>query len=190
MVSRRIACVSVALSIAAAPAFAQSLGELARQEEARRAAAAKPAKTISNADLKPGEVSSLVSPASPASPANCYMSIRLGRCISADEMIARSVAGSLTKENAPFEQQYRKDAQLIRSQIEKTRGSIATLEAVLADPARSTGDKRSAEQALTAARQALAGFERQWVRLEVQAGTQKIPRAWIEPIPALTARLP
>jgi hypothetical protein len=42
MFLRRVAGVFVTLSIAAAPAFSQSLADVARQEEARRAAAPKP----------------------------------------------------------------------------------------------------------------------------------------------------
>ena len=90
------------------------------------------------------------------------MSKSKGRCVSAEEMVATSVAGVVTKENAPFEQKWRNDAEEIRSQIERTQDSIATLEAAVADEGRSASDRKAAEKTLAGARQALAGFERQW----------------------------
>jgi len=177
MAGRRIACAVLALATAA-PVYAQSLGELARQEEARRVSARPAVRSLSNTDLEP---SANAAPAV-AAPA-CYMSKKLDRCVSAEEMVANSVAGSLTRENAPFEQKWRQDAGSLRSQIEKTRRSIATLEGVVADAGRSAADRKAAEQTLAGARQSLAGLERQWAKLETNAGNQRIPRAWIEPIP-------
>ena len=188
MGGRRITGAIMALSIAAAPAFAQSLGELARQEEARRSSGSKSVKTLSNADLKPGDTVSPAAIEAPALPANCYMSRSLGRCITADEMIAKSVTGTFTREVAPHEQKWRQDAAQIRSQIERTLASIATLEAVAADQRRAASDRNSAEQALLAARRALTALERSWEKFEIHAGTQRIPRAWLEPLPPLTSR--
>jgi len=105
-------------------------------------------------------------------------------------MVSNSGAGRITKENAPFEPTWRRDAESIRSQIQKTQRSIATLEAVVADEGRSPSDRKGAELALQGARPALAGLERQWAKLERNAGFQKIPRAWLEPIPVLSSRAP
>ena len=185
MIHRRVAHALIALSIAAAPAYAQSLGEVARPEEARRATTQKAAIVLSNADLDPSEVAQ---PAGDPPAESCYMSITKGRCVSAEEMVSNSVAGRLTKENAPLEQIWRQDAKAIRSQIQRTQQSIATLDAVVADEARSASDRKGAELALQAARQALAGLERQWAKLEKGAANQHVPRAWIEPIPTLTTR--
>ena len=183
MFDRRIAGAVVALSIAAAPTYAQSLGEVARQEEARRANSQKAAIVLSNSDLHPGEITQ---PAANPPAESCYMSISKGRCVSAEEMVSNSVAGRITKENAPFEPTWRQDAESIRSQILRTQQSIATLEAVVADEGRSPSDRKGAGLALQGARQALAGFERQWAKLEKAAASQHIPRAWLEPIPPLT----
>jgi hypothetical protein len=182
MFDRRIACVVVGLSIAAAPAYAQSLGEVARQEEARRATMQKPAIVLSNSDLHPGEI---LQPAANPPAESCYMSISKGRCVTAEEMVSNSIAGRRTKENAPFETTWRQDAESIRSQIQRTQRSITTLEAVVADEERSPNDRKSAGLALQGARQALAGFERQWAKLERAAASQHVPRAWLEPIPTL-----
>lgn len=188
MFGRRLFNIAIAVSLTAAPAFAQSLGELARQEESRRADAKKAVKTLSNADLDP---SAIVAPAgaAPAEP-SCYMSKSKGQCVSAEEMVSTSVAGSLTKETAPFEQTFRREAESLRTQIEKTQASIATLEAVSADQGRSASDRKAAETTLVGARQALSSLERQWGKLERDAANQRVPRKWIEPIPALTTNPP
>ena len=184
----RICNAAVAVLLMAAPAAAQSLGDLARQEEARRVSARKAVKTLSNADLDP---SAIVAPASVATAEpSCYMSKAKGQCVGAEEMVANSVAGALTRDNAPYEQSFRREAEEIRSQIEKTQASIATLEAVIADAGRSPSDRKIAEKTLAGARQALAGLERQWEKLEKKAGNQSVPRQWLEPIPTLTTKTP
>jgi hypothetical protein len=188
MLGRRIVNAAIAASLTAAPAVAQSLGDLARQEEARRTSVQQAAKKLSNADLDP---SAIVAPSGTApAEASCYFSKSKGHCVSAEEMASTSAAGVLTTENAPFEQRWRTDAESIRSQLEKTHDSIATLEAVLADEGRSASDRKAIEKTLAGARQALAGFERQWEKLESNAANQRIPRAWIEPVPALTKNQP
>jgi hypothetical protein len=177
----------LALSIVAAPAYAQSLGELARQEEARRAGTTKAAKTLSNADLRPQDITS---PSSAPAVESCFISISKGHCVSAEEMVSLSTADVFTKQNAPFEQTWRRDAASLRSRIEGTQSNIETLEAVAMDERRSPGDRKGADRALVTLRQALAGYERQWVKFETDAGTKRIPHAWIEPIPALTKNQP
>jgi len=185
---RCICNAAVAVLLTAAPAAAQSLGDLARQEEARRASAQKAVKMLSNVDLDPAAI---VAPAGTAPvEASCYISKSKGQCVSAEEMVSNSVAGSLTRENAPYEERFRRDAESIRTQIEKTQASIATLEAVVADEGRSPSDRKGAEKALAGARQSLAGVERQWEKLEKAADNQRVPRKWIEPIPTLTTKTP
>jgi hypothetical protein len=189
MSGRHLFTVAIAVSLVAVPAAAQSLGDLARQEEARRASIQKASKTLSNADLDP---SAIVAPAgvapagdAPAEP-SCYMSKQKGQCVSAAEMLANSVAGVVTKDNAPHEQTWRDESAALRSQIENTQRSIATLEAVVADNGRSPGDRKSAGQLLADARQAIERLQRQWEKHEKMAGNQKVPRVWLEPIPVFT----
>jgi hypothetical protein len=184
MFGRRVFSAAIAVSLTAAPSAAQSLGDIARQEEARRASVQKAAKTLSNSDLDP---SAIVGPtgATPAE-SSCYMSKSKGQCVSAEEMVGTSAAGVVTKENAPFEQNWRRDAEELRSQIGKTQDSMATLEAVVADEGRSASDRKAADKALADGRKALAILERQWAKLEKAAANQRIPRKWIEPIPILT----
>lgn len=172
----------ICVSLMAAPAAAQSLGDVARREEARRAAATKKAlKVLSNADLAPGAVAQ-----SGVDEPSCYMSKSKGTCVSAEELVASSAAGAPTKQNAPLEQTYRAEAESIRSQIENTRNAISTLEAVLADPKRLASDKKEAETGLVAGRRTLAGLERNWERLERSVANQSLPHTWIEPVPTRT----
>jgi len=182
----RNVCVGILIA-AALPANAQSLGDVARQEEARRALAMKAVKTLSNADLSP---SAIAQPADATPAESCYVSKSLGRCVSAEDLVSTSNAGVVTKANAPFENRWRRDAKSLRSQLETARRGVTVLEATVADEKRSLGERKVAEKALAAAQQALAGFERQWEKLERTASNQHIPRQWIEPIPTLTTRNP
>ena len=185
----RIASAVAALLIAAGSSSAQSLGDVARQEEARRAAGTKSVKTLTNANLDPSAIAP-PSGAPAAGVSSCYMSIRLARCVSPDEMVANSVAANLAKQNAPFEPKWRDEAHQIRSQIEWAQRSIGNLEAVVADQGRSASDRQAAQQALRTAQLELDGFERQWRSLENRAKTYDVPRAWLEPIPTLPSRVP
>ena len=188
MFGGRIFNAAIAVLLSAAPVAAQSLGDIARQEEARRASVQKAAKTLSNSDLDP---SAIVGPtgATPAE-SSCYMSKSKGQCVSAEELVGTSVAGVVTKANAPFEQNWRSDAESIRSQLEKTQDAIATLEAVVEDEGRAASDRKAAAKALADARQIVARLERQWEKLEKEAADQHIPRKWLEPIPTLTKNRP
>jgi cytidylate kinase len=171
----------------AVPTYAQSLGEIARQEEVRRGTGTKSVKTLSNADLDPSATAPAAA-GSPVSSVSCYVSKQTGGCISAEQLLANSHAGMLKVESVSPESKWRAEAESIRSQIARTQRSIATLEAVVADPGRSAGDKRFAEQNVAAARQLLTRRERRWENFEADAANQQVPRAWIMPIPVSSPR--
>lgn len=184
---RHLACTTLVLSIVAAPTYAQSLGELARQEEVRRATTTKAVKSLSHADLNPQDITS---PSARTPVEACYMSIIQGRCVSAEELIFENRAGFVSKENAFFEQNWRSDAASLRSRTENAQDAVASLEAVTADEGRSPADRKSPEKALLALRQEVSVLERKWEKFAASAANQHIPREWIEPIPALTTRNP
>ena len=144
----RVVCAAAVLA-AALPAYSQSLGDIARQEEARRASAAKAVKALSNADLSPTEIAQ---PAGASPAESCYVSKSKGRCVSAEELVSISNAGVVTRANAPFEPNWRRDAQSIRSQLAKARSGVPTLEAVVVDERRSPGERKAAERTLATAR--------------------------------------
>ena len=173
-----------AIVMAAIPAYAQSLGDLARQEEARRAAVTQAATKLSNANLRPQDIRDPSS--APASESSCYMSISKGRCVSAEEMLAQSNA-VVVNANAPREQEWRQEAAALRSVIEATQEEIRNLERRLAsDRIRPGSETRADEKSLLRSREELVRLERKWARFETAAGVERIPRAWIEPIPALS----
>ena len=176
-----------AIVMAAIPAYAQSLGDLARQEEARRAAATKAAKLLSNADLRPQDIRE--PSATAAAPVeSCYVSISKGGCVTAEELVSLSTDRVVTRENAPHEQEWRQEADSLRSRIVGGQRAVTALEATAADQSKSPGERKSAERSVVTSRQALAGFERQWERFEANAVLKKVPRPWIEPVPTLTTK--
>jgi len=176
-----------AFILAAIPAYAQSLGELARQEEARRADTTKATKTLSNSDLRPQDATG----ASPAPAAECFVSISQGRCVSAEEIVALSSANVLVPtQNTTVEQTWRRDSASLRARVAGAQQTVATFEAIAADDTKPPSDRKSAQRSLVTARQALAAYEWQWEKHETAAGAMRIPRAWIEPIPTLTKSQP
>src|SRR5687768_5110775 len=116
MVGRRILNASIVVVLTAASTSAQSLADIARHEEARRVSAKKAVKTLSDSDLGP---SAITQPAERGE-SSCYMSKSEGGCVSAEQLVANSIAGALTKRNAPLERPFRAEAESIRSQIEQT----------------------------------------------------------------------
>ncbi len=185
--SRRIAPATLALLIAAAPAYAQSLAELARQEEARRATTQKAVKVLSNADLRPQDITS---PSAATPGESCYLSISQARCVTADALIANSNQRIATIEQKKVEPTWRRDAGSLRTQIEKAQADVEALEAAVGDMRRSPGERKAAEQRLLQLRPVVEGLERQWERLEKSAANMRIPHEWLEPIPTLTTRSP
>jgi hypothetical protein len=180
----RTLCLGGVITIAL-PAYGQSLGDIARQEEARRSSAKASVKTLSNADLKPSEV---VTPSAAAPAESCYRSISLARCVSPEELVSISNAGIAAKAIAPSEENWRQNAHAIRTQLETARRRIASLEGALANEQRSPGEREVTQKTLLTVRQLAADIEQRWEDFEKSAVKLHIPQAWIEPIPTLTTR--
>ena len=174
-----IASVALTLSIAAVPAFGQSLAELARQEEARRLAAPKAKKTYTNVDLGPGAVPE----AAPAEDTNCYQSKSEGKCVTAEEMVANSAATVKTVEDAPREEPIRKLAGTLRDELASIQKELDSLEAQVANQSSTPARRQQATEQLALKRPTLDGFQRRWARLERQIKENKLPHSWIEPVP-------
>ena len=101
--------------------------------------------------------------------------------------MSTSVAGVLTKQNAPLEQTFRSEAESLRSQIEKTRHSIATLEGVIADQGRSASDRKAAEAAACGGADGHSPASSETGKSSRRSvGNQHLPHKWIEPAPPLT----
>ena len=185
----RCAC-AAAVMAAAMPASAQSIGEVAQKEQARRATAKAATKSYSNADLKPGEIVAPASPASPdspASPASCFMSVTEGRCVSPEELIANSSKRFPSEEVQKAEPDWRREAANLRTQIEKTQAEIDVLSRVVANEDRSAGDRRAAGESLAKLERLLGSLRGRWESLEKRATDMRVPLAWLAPVPVFAA---
>jgi hypothetical protein len=178
----RTAAVLAAALWAAAPASAQSLADVARAEEARRATAKKAVKSFSNADLNPEDIAPPVAPAPPAA-------------VAAGEKPANASPGAPDKPEAAVpavenEEQWRRRADSIRSQLTKAQQEADAMAATAGDASRSPGERTQTARLLKQHQVMVANLERQWQRLETEAATAKIPRAWLGAAPILSTRTP
>lgn len=178
---RCIAGMTLALSFAAAPALAQSLGDVARAEEARRTTAPKAKKVYSNADLGPGGVPEAVPP--PPPPADCYVSKQSDGCVPPEAVVENSEAALKALEEAPKEGPIRAEADTIRGELARLQAEINQLQAQQVDQSLTAARRQAATDMLAMRRGGFEGFQRRWARLEKQVRDYKLPHAWIEPVP-------
>lgn len=183
--ARRIVCIVLAAAAIAAPAYAQTLADVAQKEEARRAEVKVPSKAYSNADLKPGEVSLTSLAAAGEEP--CYMSASLKKCVSADEMLAitsKNVANAELKKKEPT---FRGAAQALRERLEKVNAELTTMSVTAADQNRSSAERAVAASRVADRQADLESLSKQWLRLEKDAEKMAIPHEWLEPNPKLSS---
>ena len=191
MLGRCLHCVTLTLSIAAAPAYAQSLGELARQEEARRAAANRAVKTYSNATLGPGGVmADLTAPESVVPDSSCYMSKREGKCVPPEALLANTAANYLDAEKAKQKPLWERDAANIRLEAAHLRGELDRFYATAADQGRSDAQRAAAEKHIAMTQPLLERLQQRWARLEKRLKDLNYPRQWIEPVPDFSSTRP
>jgi hypothetical protein len=179
----RGACVFVVLAFAL-PASAQSLADVAKQEEARRTTTPKAVKSYSNADLKPSDLP----PPAPAVPAgepesSCYMSSSLDKCVTAEELLTRVNDNTPNVELAKEEDGWRRSAEQIRKQAAKFQSEIAAYTEVADDESRSPGERGTAEAMLARKTASLRTLQERWTKLEKDAEYKRIPHKWLEPAP-------
>lgn len=195
---RRLACVALACGLLAAPAAAQSLGELARQEEARRATAKKAVKALTNADLAPSEIAIPTTPSPVAAPADvapaaatpaapCDPAVSPDKCASAAAPDADAKADPAPVQR---EEDWRRSADELRRLLNKARSEYDLVAASAEDPARSPGERAATARVAAQQLRAIEALERRWERLEQQAEGVKVPREWLDPRPMLTTRTP
>lgn len=194
---RHVACaaITVACGLIAAPSAAQSLGDLARQEEVRRATTTKKAvKSFSNADLAPSEIAEPAPAASTAATAPCDPTVSKDKCAAPEEPAAKPAAGG---EAAPanavpqqVEADWRRNAEDLRRQLAKAQTDYDAVAASARDESRPPGDRAAAARVATQHQRFIERLERQWARFEKQAVELGVPAAWIEPRPILSMRTP
>lgn len=157
------------------------IAEVARQAEAAKGTAKKAKKTYTNASLSAdprGE------PA-PAPAANgSFVSKSLGKPVSAEEMVTRSVekveGDVLAKQS---EEDWRKRSSSLRKQVEDMQSHIAALTTPNALTDSNPVLKKDNDNNITNARAAVEDLKTRWTRLEAAALKVKIPLAWIQPPP-------
>jgi hypothetical protein len=185
MSAARNVCIALAVAAIAAPAYAQSLAEVARKEEARRAEVKAPAKAYTNANLKPGEINNA---AAEAAEEPCYMSASKKKCVTAEEMLATNTANVETAEKKKLEPYWRSKSETLRGQLEKARAELAAMTATAADKSRSAAERAVAAQRVADRRLDLDTLEKQWLKLEKDAAKMAIPHEYLEPIPEISSR--
>ena len=171
--------------VAALPAAAQSLGDVARAEEARRATAKKAVKSFSNADLAANEIAPPVAP--PPAPAAATASPVAANAspVAADAATAPDAAAA-----APKESEWRSTADDLRRQLQKAREELDKLNAVADNDSRLSSDRTAAARLAAHQIKALERIEARWLRFEKDAESLKVPREWLQPVPILSTRIP
>jgi hypothetical protein len=193
---RPLACAALTLicCVTAAPAWAQSLGDVARKEAERRTTAKKAVKSFSNADLNPSEISNPSAP--PGKPAECFTSVSEGKCVPAEQVVANSTPGSPASESTPSsaaaqkESEWRANAEGLRKAIETAQAEFKTLDDAANDSKKSPGERAGSARIAAQQRTMIDGLERKWQRLEKQAEEFRVPRTWLDPRPIFAPRIP
>ena len=157
----------------ATPAFAQSLVDVARQEEARRASVRVPSKVFTNSSLSPAldpapvaprDTAPLPAAAASATPANSSAAAPAAP-------VARPAAELLN------EKEWRSRAASLRARVAMATKELAAIAgASPADPRQQAlldRLRKSRQAALTQAEEALQLFE-------TQADAAKVPKAWLQ----------
>jgi len=181
--NRRITGAILALLAASVPVSAQSLGDLARQEELRRSTTKKATRSLSNGDLGPGGIVSTA-----AASESCYMSISQGRCVTADELMSKSDLPSA--EGKRQEPMIRQEAAAIRSELSRVQQELDELAKTAVDEKRPAARRSVAADTLAKKQPILERLKQRWAKLEKYVEQQRIPHEWIEPVPDLAARNP
>jgi hypothetical protein len=191
------AAIVVACGLTADPAAAQSLADVARQEEARRKTAKKAVKSFSNADLAPSAAASAAPadaapPTTSATAADCIMSASQGKCVPAEEVVAKSQdePTQADPQVKMTEATVRQRANAARQRLEKARQEFNTLSTTADDPSRSPGERAAAARLASQRESMLSSIERGWLALEREVADQGLPREWLHPIPTLSTRTP
>lgn len=187
------AALAIVCGLAVMPASAQSLAEVARQEEARRKnpAAKKAVKSFSNSDLAPAEIAPTpVAPAvkeASASPAEGAAKPADASSAAAAPAAAPAEAPAKTKTS---EADIRDRAARIRERLLKAQQDLDPIRNTANDRSRSPGERAAAARMVEQGEKMLASIENQWRALEKLVTDEESPREWLAPIPLLSTRTP
>ena len=192
--TRRLACAALTIGLfaTAAPAWAQSLGDVARKEQARRATAKKAVKSFSNADLNPQDIKDPAAEAA-AVPAQAAPDQAAKTPSAADTPATDAKPAATPKDAAPVAQQesvWRRNADALRKEIETEQAEHSRLELAANDASKLPGERAQATRLAAQQQKALERVEQRWLRFEKQAESLGVPREWLAPRPMLSLRIP
>jgi gas vesicle protein len=170
------AVISLAL---ASGALGQSLGDVAKKEEARRRAAAKPGKVYTNGDLPPAEAVAPATPAQPAPPP-------------APQAAAQPKPEEKAEEPKKDEAHWRGRANQLRDSLERAKtfqealqtriNSLSNDFASRDDPAQRgvvAADRQKALAELERVKKEIADLQKQLSDLEDEARRAGVPPGWL-----------
>lgn len=177
------AAVIAALSCSVASASAQSLADLAKKEEARRAAVRAQSKTLTNANLgaDPRETPAsaadkvTVAPVAPATGAAAATEAAAPGNASADGQAAQSPA-EIAKKDVQPEAWWRTRAQQIRDRIAQAR---KTVDELTAPPSENAAQQARLDKLMKSAQDGLARAEQDLKTLAMNADVAGVPATWI-----------
>lgn len=175
---------SVVFLVDSAIIAGQSLAEIARREEARRARLAAAGKVYTDADL-PADVAASV-PASPAA-ANATPAEPVTKTAADDdEQVVSAEAAPRPRDKRP-EAHWREAAARIRDRRQQLRADIDALESRIAALESGRGALTDAAAEAQQAADALTGFktelryiDQEWAALERRARQAEIPLRWLQ----------
>jgi hypothetical protein len=172
------AAAAICLALASA-AFAQSLGDVAKKEEARRKAAAKPSKVYTNDDLRPSDGVTPPAAAAPAAPA----------AAASAQAKPEEKADEGPKKDEPY---WRERVKQLRDSLQRARmfqealqtriNSLSADFAARDDPAQRgvvASDRQKALAELDRVTKEIADFEKQLSDLEDEARRAGVPPGWL-----------
>jgi hypothetical protein len=182
----------------AAPVHAQTLGEAAKREAARRARLTETKKVITNADLDALPERRAALATAPARPGDVLAPVAAATADSAGD--AGTDAAPPAEPGAPAqvtarvkrdEQHWRERAQVIRERLTRLQSDAAALQgrvgtlnseidaAAGAERAALAGELRQTTETLARVQEELRQIEGEWRAFENRAAEAKIPPAWI-----------
>lgn len=169
--------------------YAQSLAEVAKQEEERRKTIQTTGRVYTNKDVKEA-------PPAPASVPIATSAKPASDKAEQEAQVPSDVAGTTTEDTkTPPESNvnlhrdekhwrerasnYRTRLNNVRSNVEAVESKIEALRAMDQTPS-NRGEARLAEQDLVKFKNQLASLEKEWSRIEEQARLSKVPSSWLQ----------
>jgi len=169
------AALVAAFCCSASPAASQSLGDVAKKEEARRSAVRAASKKVTNADLGADPREASATATTGQAPAESMAAVAPGTA-SADGQAAAEPAVAAPKEDVQPEAWWRTRAQSVRARIANMRKGVEDL---TGPPSENALQRAKVEKRLKSAQEALARAETDLHTLEMHADVAGIPKDWI-----------